>query len=345
MKNILLILVGGTICTVLNEKGTLSIKKEAGAVIKENFLKSDSPYAGKVNIDLTENLCVLSENMTTDKWNTIIDTYRSYTGKKHYDGVIFAHGTDTLAYTASLFSMILAETKIPVFFVSSNKRLDADGANGNDNMRCAVECICKGIEPNVYVSYKNISDGQMYLHLASRIEQCKNYSDDFSSSGAIKVNGVSDEFIETVKKQFPSVKRKSFINVFDEWKIKECVLKIVPYVGINYNAFNVEGYSAILHGTYHSGTACAEGENSVQSLADKCRNSDVYLAPSKLTGEIYETVDVMGNHTANGKKINFLYGMTNEMAYCKLLLAYSLFESEKERKEFIGTECNFEIIA
>ena len=37
MKNILLILVGGTICTALNEKGNLSVSEEAGILLKENY--------------------------------------------------------------------------------------------------------------------------------------------------------------------------------------------------------------------------------------------------------------------------------------------------------------------
>ena len=78
MTNILLILVGGTICTSLNEEGNLSVSKEAGVLLKDNFLKSDSPYAGLVNIKTTKNLYILSENMTVKKWNAIIGTYRKY---------------------------------------------------------------------------------------------------------------------------------------------------------------------------------------------------------------------------------------------------------------------------
>ena len=50
--------------------------------------------------------------------------------------------------------MLLADTKIPVFFVSSNERLESSRSNGDANFRYAVECICRGIEPNVYVTYK-----------------------------------------------------------------------------------------------------------------------------------------------------------------------------------------------
>ena len=171
--------MGGTICTSINESGHLTVSKEAGILLKDNYLKSDSPYADKVKIDTTKNLYVLSENMTVKKWNEIIKTYRKYVSRKKYDGVILAHGTDTLAYSASIVSILFSASEVPVFFVSANENLKSDKTNGNDNFRCAVECICRGIIPNVYVPYKNISDGRMYIHLGSRLEQCRNYSEDF----------------------------------------------------------------------------------------------------------------------------------------------------------------------
>ena len=163
MKEILIIPVGGTICTSLSSEGTLKIDGKAGSLLVESYLKSDSPYVGDVNFTLAENLYILSENMTIEKWNLIIETYRKHSSCKEYDGVILAHGTDSLAYSAALFSVILENTKMPVFFVSSNERLESARANGNDNFRCAVECIAGNITPDVYVPYKNLSDGKMLL--------------------------------------------------------------------------------------------------------------------------------------------------------------------------------------
>ena len=157
MNEILIIPIGGTICTSLSCEGTLKIDGKAGSLLIENYLKSNSPYTHDVNFTLAENLYILSENMTVEKWNLIIETYRKYTFQKVYDGVIIAHGTDSLAYSVALFSILLENTKMPVFFVSSNERLTSERANGNDNFRCAVECISRGILPDVYVSYKNLS--------------------------------------------------------------------------------------------------------------------------------------------------------------------------------------------
>jgi len=104
--------------------------------------------------------------------------------------------------------------------------------------------------------------------------------------------------------------------------------------------FDYNRFKAILHGTYHSGTACAEdNENSVLQMIKLCKKSDIYLSPSIPEGEVYDTVRVIDEN----KKIKFLYGLTNEMAYAKLLIAYSVFNNENDISEFINTEYNYEI--
>jgi len=353
MKKILLILVGGTICTGVDEDGILSVREDAGSKILEVFLNSDSPYRDKVQFDVSENLYILSENLTKDDWNRIIDTYRHNMTNKYYDGVIIAHGTDTLAYSAALFSMILANTKTPVIFVSANKRLDIPESNGNDNFRSAVECICRNIPANVYAVYKNISDNRMYLHLASRLEQCKNYSEDFNSVDAIDITNINDDnstkYFDDLKKKYPRERVKPFVDINDDWHLSAKILMITPYVDIDYSVFDYKKFSAVLHGTYHSGTACIGAKNeekAISYLINKCEECgvDAYFSPARKTGEMYETVHQILNHTAKGgSKIKFLYGTTIETAYAKLLLAYSLLDRAKQ-EEFLSTECNFEFI-
>lgn len=360
MINILLVLVGGTICTSLNEEGCLGVSDEAGALLADNFLKSDSPYAGLVNIEPTRNLYILSENMTVKNWNAIIDLYKEYVGKKKYDGVIFAHGTDTLAYSAALFSLVLSFVDFPVFFVSANADLKKAGTNGNDNFRVAVECICRKIIPNVYVPYKNISDGKMFLHIASRLRQCEIYSEDFHSVGEFDITNMNEDnyidYFAALEKRYPASRRRKVADALDFPKLRDCILYIEPYVGINYDAYRYDCFSAVLHGAYHSGTACAQVGSrggsydnfSFLHLIDKCLDTencvDVYFSPSELKPGMYETVSAIGNHAAGGKRVNFLHGYTNEMAYAKLVIAYSLFKNEKDRLEFLYNEYNFEVI-
>ncbi len=326
---ILVIPVGGTITTATTEEGTLDVSESATSRIFEKYYS----LRGKreVEFTLTESLFILSENMTVEDLGRILSVYKKNIGRDTFDGVIFLHGTDTLAFTASLFSFILADTDIPVFFVSANAPLHSPRSNGIDNLFYAVECIVRGITAGVFAVYKNISDGRVYLHLASRLEQCRSYSEDFTSVGMIDLTELSGETFEKINSLYPKEKRKRFFE--GEIKLTASVVLITPFVGMSYD-IDVSGYSAILHSTYHSGTANAEG---VLSLSKK--GVDLYLSPAKSEGEVYESVRRMSSG-----RVNFLYGTTLETAWAKLLLAYSNLSDKEEIKRFLATECNFERI-
>lgn len=357
MKKILLILVGGTICTKKNTEGTLSISPEAGVMLRENFYASDSVYADTnyVEIKPTDDMFILSENMTIDRWNSIIGLYSEAVLQEKYDGIVFAHGTDSLAYSSALFSILLADTKIPVFFVSSNERLESSRANGNDNFRVAVECICRGISPNVYVTYKNISDKRMYLHLGSRLLQCRNYSEDFFSEGAFDITDINNEnysdYFAEISNRFPEKSKKPLVDMSAFPLLSDKVLIIDPYVGLRYDVIDYSKFSAVLHGTYHSGTLCTENVsgnsvNSVLKMFDCCIESgtDVYISPSRMDGEVYDSLPVVSRHRPDQIKVSLLYGTTKETAYAKLVIAYSLYSDKRKIAEFMETEINFEKI-
>lgn len=352
MKQILLIMVGGTICTERSDKGTLKISEKADETLLDALWSFDPAYKNKVHFEVTPNLGILSENMTVDTWNRILEEYRKNRHKCAYDGVIFAHGTDTLAYSAALFSQILMDAELPVFFVSSNAKLASPRANGAENFRYAVECILHGITPNVYATYKNISDETMYLHLASRLTQCPAYSEDFKSEGMMKMPKPESEdfaaFLEEVNRLYPRKNNVPTLDSMGNWHLENTVLKLQPYVGLDYSVFCYDKYRAILHGTYHSGTASAARDKtdafsvySVLYMLYAAKNADVYLSPARKEGEVYDSVREIYE---NGARIQFLYGLTEEAAYAKLLLAYSVFQTADERKMFINTDRNYETV-
>lgn len=163
-SNILVIFTGGTICTTI-ENGEMGVDGAAVSALVDFYKKSDSVFKQNVNLIKGPQFDILSENMTITKWNDIISYLRSIAEDfPKYKGIIIAHGTDTLAYSAAMFSLLLTGTPIPVFFVSSNYSImRADGlpnlkANGNANFKAAVECICMGVSPGVYATYQNPRD-------------------------------------------------------------------------------------------------------------------------------------------------------------------------------------------
>ncbi len=366
MKKILIVLTGGTICS--EYRG--SIKYQGGkaeTILENSFKNSDSPFADSVIFKSTENLGIFSENMTVSKWNRLIDTFRnmpefistaavrgnypSLCGRKNssdenvFDGIIIAHGTDTLAYSAALFSILLKNTGVPVFLVSSNEALSSEHANGKENFAAAVECICGEIKPDVYVTYKN-ADGRMYLHLASRLTQCPNYSEDFHSIGELDISALTTGEISGRLPKDTHIYKGRTVDMFEDWQLENSVLKIEPYTGLDYDFFDFSKVKAVLHGTYHSGTVCSETAdkadyaNSIIHLSEKCGDIPLYVSPSDFSGGTYETV-----HTAaENAKIKFVNGFTDEMLYAKLLIAVSYEPLKDCADEFIYGEYNKEKI-
>ena len=156
----------------------------AKSVIVNNFRNSASKYASLPDesfVDSKLDISTLSENMTIDKLSQIIKNIKN-NNYNNYAGVIVLHGTDTLAYTATLFSIIFADSEVPIMLVSANRPPDDPYTNANINFTFAVDCIMSGIAPNVYVPYRN-SDGRTHLHIASMLLQCSNFSEDFYDIG------------------------------------------------------------------------------------------------------------------------------------------------------------------
>ncbi|MBR5586463.1 MAG: asparaginase [Clostridia bacterium] len=352
MKKILTIFTGGTICTTL-KNGVMNTTGEATAALTELYKANNPDYIGRLSFESGKSFGILSENMTAEKW-TDIATYflENLAGFSSYDGIIVAHGTDTLAFTTSLFSILLNGFDTPVIFVSGNYPiLTEDGnpnprSNGCANFDAAVECICRGIAPGVYATYQNPADSKTYLHNGAHLIQCKIYDDNFYSRDAIDITNIEEVNFASLQSK-TSGNSKLPIRRLENKALKNCILKITPYTGMNYDMFNLSEVKAVLHGTYHSGTACTiktdESPNynncSVLYFFEKCAAANIpfYFSPSQ-TGEktnVYASVPFIEHHSFNGQRPIFLYGDTDELLYAKLIFAYSAELSEKEIKDLL----------
>lgn len=355
-KNILVIFTGGTICTTI-KNGVMSTTTKATAALIDLFKKSSSLYKDRVYLEEGKRFNILSENMTVSKWNKIIEYFQeTLPTLSEYSGIIVAHGTDTLAYSTALFSQLLKDITIPVFFVSSNHPILLEDdtpnpvANGTENFRAAIECICRNIKPGVYATYKNPDDGLMYLHKGEHLTQCDIYDENFYSRDALDITDPNLCVFETVN-EYESFKVDHLpIMKMKNKHLEDCILKVVPYVGLNYDMFNPQNAKAVLHGTYHSGTACvvktAENSeyisesNSILYFFDKCAAHSIpfYYSPSKI-GEkdtVYASVPFIEKHTSpNGQRVQIHYGQTDELMYVKLLIGYSLNFTQEQIDKFL----------
>lgn len=329
MRKILLILTGGTICSFAAEMGKNDVDSEKAAPILEEMLrKSDSPYRN-TEFDVSMPLNTLSENMTLGKWTSLI-RYLQKVQYDLYEGVIILHGTDTLAYTAALLELLLAGKGVPVMMVSAQYTLQDSRSNGYANFETAVSLVAEGIEPGVYVPYRN-SDMQMYLHRGRSLLQCSNYSMDFFSKEMFvpkncKGTADRDEQEKRLSNKECAVVKKEYTLLEKVGAFEKKVLYVQPYVGIDYEMYDPSRAGAVLHGLYHAGTACVDADSySAIDFIKKCHalNVPVFISPSEEDYAYSSTTRLL---EAGAIPIN---GMTNEMTYVKLLVGLALIQNEE----------------
>lgn len=349
-KNISVIFTGGTICTTINN-GVMDTGEAAPLALIEFFKALNPQLSETVHLKPEKNFGILSENMTAEKWNEIAGYFAENIERfQECDGIIVAHGTDTLAYTTSLFSVLLKGFKIPVIFVSSNrpimledKSINPD-ANGIENFAAAVECICSGLGPGIYATYKNPEDGRMYLHNGGHLIQCAIYDENFYSRDAVDIT--DDKKVDKLCLYKACDTEKCLLMNLKEKKLEDCILKINPYVGLNYDMFNLDGVRAVLHGTYHSGTACTavteknKEKTSILYFFEKCaeKNIPFFYSPSLVEAgtAVYAGVPCIEHYVSNNQKIKILYGDTDELVYAKLMVAFSFDMPQEQLKQLLN---------
>lgn len=344
-EKILILHTGGTIGSIHNpEKQQREVHADrAKRILFKHFEESDSvyaPLADELFVDLPLGFETLSENMTLDKLSKIILKLKSVEFEE-YKGVIVLHGTDTLAFTAALFSLVFYDIPVPMMLVSAKSPVPEPESNATDNFKAAVELILDGIAPNIYVPYRN-DNGVTYLHLASTLMQCVNYSNDFYNASSEKLFAYGDNTLFEKCKAFSDNRSWKPIDLnlrFSAEKIRV----IHPYVGIDYSDIELKDVKAVLHGSYHSGTLCVGGFNSgsALTLGAKCIEMGIpmYISACYYGNDKYSS-------TADAVEMGGMIplDMTGEAAYMKLVLGIGMGLEGKELTEFMLKEINNEFI-
>ncbi|MCL1878578.1 MAG: asparaginase [Defluviitaleaceae bacterium] len=335
MAKILIIVTGGTFGSCAND-GVRNVD-QSDSIINAEIKRYQQKYPGKAIFDvpIESEPKILSENITVGTWDGFVKLLQQkHTAEKlaACDGLIVTHGTDTLAYTAALFSTLLKHLNKPVVFVSSDAPLDGkngrgQGANGRKNFTDAVNFICEEFlnVSGVFVAY-SYDLKRTVFYRAEHITQALPFTDNFSSCTGHDFAIYKDNKL-TVSEYYKKLSGSSE-NLLDKIvKLENNVLLVMPYVGLDYSRINLQGLKAVLHGTYHSFTMCLNASNtkhdSVDYLYEKCREMNIafYFASydESTNPEPYETTKHM---LAKGAR--FILNSGTEFAYTRLLVGHNI---------------------
>ncbi len=97
----------------------------------------------------------LSEEITPADWAALVVRVQESVGGERARGIVVAHGTDTLSYTASLLWWFFADASIPIVLTASAvPREDGGRDDAIANLRAAIATASEGV-PGIHVVYGN----------------------------------------------------------------------------------------------------------------------------------------------------------------------------------------------
>lgn len=167
LPKILLLSTGGTIASRIDYR-TGAVTPTVSA---EELNASVPELADIASIETEVLLSEYSENLQPDHWEVIARRLDELSGSR-YSGVILAHGTDTMQYTASFLSFALSGYPIPVAMVGSQRSSDRPSSDAALNLigaaRFLVERRMRGI---FVVMHHDKSDGAVACHLGTRVRK------------------------------------------------------------------------------------------------------------------------------------------------------------------------------
>ena len=320
---ILVVFTGGTIGSTV-KNGIADVSGEASKILLDicsDYDNAEFEYLSPFNI--------LSENANCGTLTAICNFMLDIDYEK-YDGVIITHGSDTLAYTSAMLGLVLSWVKIPVVITAADYVLTLPQSNGTENFKASIDFISdfvNGIHNNtgVFTVWKNKGES-IKVYISTRLNEADGYLDSFTSWGGEEFGIIeNNHFKRTSADINPECTMPCEKTAFLR-KGKVCfrndVLLLHSYVGMDFNAVDISGKSAVLLKLYHSATFCNDGTfTSFSKFAERCFENgvDVFVYSVKSTEYKYKSVEGMEN-----SRIIPLYNINTPSAYCKVMLAYAV---------------------
>lgn len=203
LPKVLLLSTGGTIVSKIDYRtGGVT------PVLTASELHATIPELSEIaNIDTEVLFSEYSENLLPQHWKKIAERLDLY-AESDYKGIVIAHGTDTMQYTASFLSFALAGFPIPIALVGSQRSSDRPSSDAALNLvsavRFVVECSIRGI---FVVMHHNGSDDLVACHLGTRVR--KNHT---SKRSAFQTIGGDPAFLILEKKIQKNLNYEYFKN-------------------------------------------------------------------------------------------------------------------------------------
>ena len=328
LPKILLLSTGGTIASKVDYR--------TGAVtpaLSAEDLNASVPELAKIaNVDAEVLFSEYSENLMPEHWIKIAERLDSLANSQ-YRGIIIAHGTDTMQYTAAYLSFALAGYPLPVVLVGSQRSSDRPSSDAALNLISAANFVINCNTNGVFVvMHSNENDNAISCHIGTRVR--KNHT---SKRGAFQTVGGDPAFLIVDKKIEGNLKEKFFKN--DDYKprikISQNVALIKYYPGYDPKLIDqvIENGCKVI---IFEGTGLGHIGRTMYDNVKKANEKDVFLGMTSqcIDGRVNMNVYESGRDLMQ-IGITPLHNMIPETALVKAMWALGNSKSLEETKKLM----------
>jgi glutamyl-tRNA(Gln) amidotransferase subunit D len=192
---------------------------------------------------------ILSENMKADYWQELARAVvKEIEGGA--DGIIVAHGTDTMMYSAAALSFMI-QTPVPIVFVGSQRSADRPSSDNAMNAICAAKVAVSDIAEVTVVMHSDESDDVCAIHRGTKVRKMHTSRRDAFRSINSKPIGFIDYETLKISTSIEYVKRgEKALELHDNLDSKCALVKFTPgsspdilsyFVDAGYKGIVVEG--------------------------------------------------------------------------------------------------------
>ena len=168
LPKVSIISTGGTIASKVDYR-TGAVKP---ALDSEDLYSVVPELADLAKIDAKVLLSVFSENIGPQQWPKIAESAAEQV-RAGADGVVIAHGTDTLGYTAAALSFALQGIPAPIVLVGSQRSSDRPSSDAATNLIAATAVAGQAPFAEVVVAMHDwVSDEKVAFHRGTKVRKC-----------------------------------------------------------------------------------------------------------------------------------------------------------------------------
>jgi glutamyl-tRNA(Gln) amidotransferase subunit D len=286
---------------------------------------------------------ILSENMKPDIWSQIAEAVGKRVIEGGVDGVIIAHGTDTMHYTAAALSFALRNLPVPVVLVGSQRSSDRPSTDAAMNLVNSAVVAGKGPFAEVTLCmHGEMGDTYSLCHRGTKVRKMHtSRRDTFKSINAKPIAKVQQGKVEMLVQDYMNRDPKRELQV--EGKFDDKVGLVKTYPGITADVVDAlidKGY----HGIVLEGTGLGHIPERLYEAVKRANEEDIVLVMSSqcISGRIDMNVYRTGRELLSMGVVSG-EDMTAETALVKLMWLLGRGEPRAKVRELIGKNVAGEI--